>query len=185
MSDSRGRPRTSSRAALEEAALELFLEQGYTPTTIDQITSRAGVSRATFFNYFSSKADLLWVEVDDALDSLGDDIDRGASLDDALDTLAARVAEGFPPLIASHQETIGAAEEIRQEAGARVIDLADVIARSGVEIHRVWIVTGAIVQAALAWSGAGAGREHPREYLRLAAADAPEILGDAPSPVVA
>ena len=79
MSDSRGRPRTSSRAALEEAALELFLEQGYTPTTIDQITSRAGVSRATFFNYFSSKADLLWVEVDDALDSLGDDIDRGAS----------------------------------------------------------------------------------------------------------
>lgn len=181
VSDSRGRPRTSSRAALEEAALELFLEQGYTPTTIDQITSRAGVSRATFFNYFSSKADVLWVDVDEALASLGGDIDRGVALPDALDALASRVAEGFPPLIASHQETIGAAEDIRQEAGARVVDLAALIARSGVESRRVWIVTGAIVQAALAWADAGVGRDHPREYLRGAAADAPELLGDARS----
>lgn len=179
VSDARGRPRSSSRSALEEAALELFLEQGYTPTTIDQITSRAGVSRATFFNYFSSKSDVLWVDVDDALESLGSDINNGVSLVDALETLAERTAAGFPPLIASHAETIGAAADIRAEAGARIIDLASVIACSGVDFDRVWVVTGAIIQAALAWVAAGAAREHPRTYLRLLAQDAPELVGAA------
>jgi len=179
VSDSRGRPRTSSRAALEEAALELFLEQGYGQTTIDHITSRAGVSRATFFNYFSSKADVLWVDVDDALERLGSDINHGVSLVDALEALAERTAAGFPPLIASHAETIGAADDIRAEAGARVIDLASVIARSGVDSHRVWVVTGAIIRAALAWVADGASREHPRDYLRRVAQDAPELIGAA------
>src|SRR4051812_47452394 len=65
-----GRPRTSSRATIEEAAAELFLENSFAGTTIDQITQRAGVSRATFFNYFTQKSDLLWVGVDDAIHQL-------------------------------------------------------------------------------------------------------------------
>ena len=66
-SEKRGRPRRSSTRALEEAAAELFLEQGYPHTTVDDIASRAGVSRATFFNYFHNKSDVLWVDVDRAL----------------------------------------------------------------------------------------------------------------------
>ena len=66
-SEKRGRPRRSSTRALEEAAAELFLEQGYSHTTVDDIASRAGVSRATFFNYFHNKSDVLWVDVDRAL----------------------------------------------------------------------------------------------------------------------
>ncbi|MBC7441420.1 MAG: TetR family transcriptional regulator, partial [Ramlibacter sp.] len=65
-----GRPRGSSRAMLEEAAAELFLEQTYAGTTIEQITRRAGVSRNTFFNYFRAKSDLLWVDVDAGLGGL-------------------------------------------------------------------------------------------------------------------
>ncbi|HLS00520.1 MAG TPA: helix-turn-helix domain-containing protein, partial [Beutenbergiaceae bacterium] len=53
---------------LEEAACELFLERGYPGTSVADITTRAGVSRATFFNYVTSKSDLLWAGVDDAID---------------------------------------------------------------------------------------------------------------------
>ncbi|MDA3804317.1 helix-turn-helix domain containing protein, partial [Clavibacter sp. CT19] len=66
-----GRPRRSSRATLEEAAAELFLEHTYAATTVEQIAQRAGVSRATFFNYFASKADLLWAGLDDTLREAG------------------------------------------------------------------------------------------------------------------
>ena len=55
-----GSPRASSRETLAEAACELFLEQGYEATSIADITTRAGVSRSSFFNYFASKADILW-----------------------------------------------------------------------------------------------------------------------------
>lgn len=55
---------------LADAAAELFLEQGYGRTTVDQIAARAGVSRATFFNYFPAKADVMWLELDAAVAGL-------------------------------------------------------------------------------------------------------------------
>src|SRR5699024_10751968 len=67
---SAGRPKAISRDMLEESACELFLEQGYEATSVVDITSRAGVSRATFFNYVDSKAGLLWASVDDVIDEI-------------------------------------------------------------------------------------------------------------------
>lgn len=46
---------------LYTSALELFAEQGYERTTIDQITERADVARGTFFNHFQRKEDLVAV----------------------------------------------------------------------------------------------------------------------------
>jgi len=55
--------RESKRAATREriaaAGLELFLELGYEATTIDGIAAASGISRRTFFYYFSSKDDVL------------------------------------------------------------------------------------------------------------------------------
>src|SRR5918994_3374903 len=65
-----GRPKASSRETLAEAACELFLEQGFEATSIADITSRAGVSRSSFFNYFASKSDILWAGLDERLDAL-------------------------------------------------------------------------------------------------------------------
>ena len=65
-----GRPRRSSAEVLADAAAELFLEQGYGRTTVDQIAARAGVSRATFFNYFPAKSDVMWLELDAAVAGL-------------------------------------------------------------------------------------------------------------------
>lgn len=44
-----------ARDALAKAALELFSEKGFERTTVDEIALRAGVSRRSFFRYFTSK----------------------------------------------------------------------------------------------------------------------------------
>ncbi|MBM7566811.1 TetR/AcrR family transcriptional regulator [Paenibacillus sacheonensis] len=48
-----------TRTRIKEAAMSLFSEQGYEPTTVEAIAKLAGVAKGTFFNYFSSKDDLL------------------------------------------------------------------------------------------------------------------------------
>ena len=60
----RGRPPGTSRRELELIALHLFTDQGFDSTTIGQIAAGAGVSKRTFFRYFSSKASVLWSEFD-------------------------------------------------------------------------------------------------------------------------
>lgn len=47
--------------SLQQAALELFAEQGYDTTTTDDISERAGVSPRTFFRYFPTKESVLFV----------------------------------------------------------------------------------------------------------------------------
>jgi AcrR family transcriptional regulator len=55
----RARNRDRTRQALAEAAVELFARQGFSATTVEQITELAGVSPRTFFRYFESKDDVL------------------------------------------------------------------------------------------------------------------------------
>lgn len=59
-----GRPRSTSRRTLELVALRLFTEQGFDNTTVDEIAAAAGVSRRTFFRYFTTKSAVLWNEFD-------------------------------------------------------------------------------------------------------------------------
>lgn len=60
--DRGGRPALTSARALAEVAQELFLERGFENVSVDDVAAAAGVSRRTFFRYFSAKADVLWVE---------------------------------------------------------------------------------------------------------------------------
>lgn len=48
-----------TRVRILEASIELFENQGYEATTVQQIATRAEVAKGTFFNYFSSKEDLI------------------------------------------------------------------------------------------------------------------------------
>jgi mycofactocin system transcriptional regulator len=66
----RGRPPGTSRRELELIALRLFTDQGFDSTTIEQIAAEAGVSKRTFFRYFSSKASVLWSEFDHEVDTI-------------------------------------------------------------------------------------------------------------------
>ena len=49
---------TSAREKILDAATNLFFEQGYQGTTIDDVTARSGVSRPTLYTHFSTKEDL-------------------------------------------------------------------------------------------------------------------------------
>jgi AcrR family transcriptional regulator len=55
----RDEQRRLTRRRLADAALELFHEQGYAATTAEQIATRAGANRATFYLHFGGKADVV------------------------------------------------------------------------------------------------------------------------------
>lgn len=50
----------NARERLEDAALDLFAENGYEETTVAQIADRAGLNRATFFRHFADKREVLF-----------------------------------------------------------------------------------------------------------------------------
>jgi AcrR family transcriptional regulator len=170
-----GRRPASSRAAIEEAASELFLEQSYAGTTIEHITSRAGVSRATFFNYFAAKSDLLWGDVDSLVDSVEQRLrDQPAELApleavrSALLAAAAAVGADHIPLAVSQWELMGAREEMITSALARFSRLAALVrgylsARStpGRELDDAaasFAIVGALAAAAEIWARQGTRR---------------------------
>ena len=55
----RTKPAEQRRADLLSASKALFVEQGFAATSLDDITSRAGVSKGLFYLYFHSKDHLL------------------------------------------------------------------------------------------------------------------------------
>ncbi len=67
MKPTMGRPRVTSRAALERLAFELFARRGFDDTTVDDIAAAAGIGRRTFFRYFPSKNDLVWGDFEEHL----------------------------------------------------------------------------------------------------------------------
>jgi TetR/AcrR family transcriptional repressor of nem operon len=55
----RTKPAEQRRADLIAASEELFVDKGVAATSVEDITSRAGVSKGLFYLYFDSKDDLL------------------------------------------------------------------------------------------------------------------------------
>jgi AcrR family transcriptional regulator len=63
----RQRKKDSSRRAIEDAAWELFAEQGYEETSINDIAERANVAPRTFFRYFPTKEAVLYPQFEELL----------------------------------------------------------------------------------------------------------------------
>src|ERR1700730_14284005 len=49
--------RLLTRQRLQESALRIFRERGYTASTVEEISAEAGVARATFYLHFKSKSE--------------------------------------------------------------------------------------------------------------------------------
>ena len=155
-----GRPKASSRETIAEAACELFLEQGYEQTSIADISTRAGVSRSSFFNYFSSKSDVLWAGLDERLVAfeahLGSDEETDAVAAVRAATLA--IAEGFAPdslaLGIVNATAMGLEAEYERDAAfrrarvARAVSTRFVRAGSDPRIHRIMLIDA---PAVLGW----------------------------------
>lgn len=174
-----GRPKASSRETLAEAACELFLERGYERTSVADITQRAGVSRSSFFNYFTSKSDVLWSGVDErighavaALASLGARADG-----DAVRSILLLVVRDFEPdplaLALRNSAAMGLQDELVRDTGLRLARLAAAISgaacASGVDVVRADILGAAHAAAVLSslrvWAEHGAGQGAPEAVL--------------------
>lgn len=168
-----GRPRASSRETLAEAASELFLEQGYEQTSVADITQRAGVSRSSFFNYFSSKSDVLWsgldARIDDALlalSALGSDA-AGPGVREVLTRMVRDFAPDPLALAYRNAAPMGLEAELLRDSGVRHARLAGGVASAarsaGVEAVRADILGAACAAAVLSsirvWAERGAGQE--------------------------
>jgi AcrR family transcriptional regulator len=55
----RQRRKDARPSELLDAALDLFVEKGFTATRSEEVAARAGVSKGTLYLYFPSKEDLL------------------------------------------------------------------------------------------------------------------------------
>ncbi|GAA2927105.1 TetR family transcriptional regulator [Microbacterium luteolum] len=174
-----GRPKASSRETLAEAACELFLERGYDATSVADITQRAGVSRSSFFNYFTSKSDVLWSGVDErighaitSLESLG-----RLATGDAVRGILLLVVRDFEPdplaLALRNAAAMGLEEELVRDTGLRLARLSTAVARaasaSGVDVVRADILGAAHAAAVLSslrvWAEHGAGQGTPEAVL--------------------
>jgi AcrR family transcriptional regulator len=72
-SSGRGRPVGGSeqkRAAIVDAALEVFLREGFARASVDAIAAEAGVSKRTIYNHYADKETLFLSVIGDTYDGL-------------------------------------------------------------------------------------------------------------------
>ncbi len=187
---STGRPRATSRDVIAEAACELFLEQGFEGTTVADITRRAGVSRSSFFNYFTSKSDVLWAGRDERVAALATRLaaDEGADASASGAASLASLGDDFAPdslaLAVVNAAAMGLDDELERAGGLRRSRLAATVAARPAAAGSDPIPAevagaahgGAVLAAIGAWARAGAGRAPLGEFLGVALAAATPTL---------
>jgi AcrR family transcriptional regulator len=126
----------NARGRLEQAALDLFGERGFEQTTVEDIATRAGLTKRTFFRHFADKREVLF----------GGGEDFKALF---VDSLAAAPASAAPlEAVAVSLEAVGDAFRDRREfAGRRQLVIA-----ANAELRERELVKLASVAAALAAS---------------------------------
>ncbi|GAA1965043.1 TetR family transcriptional regulator [Microbacterium deminutum] len=188
-----GRPKASSREILAEAACELFLEKGFEATSIADITTRAGVSRSSFFNYFAAKSDILWAALDERIAALEARLADREGPDAAADVRAAiaSIADGFAPdslaLALVNSTAMRLDDELEREASVRRSRVARVVGdrlrRGGAERIDAEVAGaawgGAVLAALDAWAHDGAGRTSLDRFFARASAAADEATSAA------
>lgn len=173
MAATAGRPKRASQELLQEAAFELFQHRGYRATTVEQIARTAGFSRATFFNCFSSKAELFWLEVDSLIAALRghlealSSVDAPPSLREALLGFARTFESSSIPWALQNYRLLEAAEDLAASGAGRVLGLNRAFSRylqeseglAAVELHaHAAATTAMLVSGLLGWIDAGVGR---------------------------
>jgi len=131
-----GRWRPNARDRLEQAAIALFIEQGFAETTVPQITARAGLTTRTFFRHFADKREVLFAgdaELPALVARLAADAPAALSpmmlIAYALETVAATRFEGRREYLRTRRALIQADEGLRERELRKLAALSDAIGR--------------------------------------------------------
>jgi AcrR family transcriptional regulator len=89
----REREKAARQEAIMASARELFFAKGFTPTTMDEIASKAELSKGALYLYFPSKEDLYVTVLNAGLKILFDRIEAVFQLDLPPDQLIRRLGE--------------------------------------------------------------------------------------------
>lgn len=165
----RGRPKEVRPDLLHEAAIELFQLNGYENTSVEEIAKISGYSRATFFNCFPTKADVLWQPVDEILAAL--EHDTATQSISTLEQLHHRIdqyfAEHGPPWIFGNFWLIGNQNELLASGAKRLLSLKNIVTRVLASDNRESMIQTAEILAAIqAWLADGVNRKSFSHYLQ-------------------
>jgi AcrR family transcriptional regulator len=100
----RQRKKVETRRTIQEHALRLFLSKGYEATTVQEISSAAGVSHMTFFRYFPTKEAV--VESDDYDPLIAELIRRRPPDEGPLTALHRALSEGLARIYDADQDVL-------------------------------------------------------------------------------
>ena len=120
--------RQQMRQDLAAAAMDLFANQGYEETTVDQIAAAAGVARRTFFRYFRSKEEAIFPDHDDTLVRVADLLAGADPAEHPLDVVCRGIKEVLRMYAATPGVSVARYRLIRQVPTLREREIA-VVAR--------------------------------------------------------
>ena len=90
----RERTRRAVHAEIVETAMQLFAQNGFDATTVDEIAAAVGISRRSFFHYVASKEDLVLGD----LDALGESVRTALEARPAEESAWTAIREAFRTL---------------------------------------------------------------------------------------
>jgi AcrR family transcriptional regulator len=156
--DLRSKSRESLRAEIAEVAFKVFAERGFDQVTATEVAEAAGISRASFFRYFESKEDAVFVvqeemgvNVADALRERPDGEDAWTGLRRALDVVV-RTYQRSPDEALARLRLIRCTPDLRSHQLDRLAEWKEAIGAALAERLRVCdddIKVEALVAAAL------------------------------------
>jgi TetR/AcrR family transcriptional regulator, regulator of mycofactocin system len=181
--DRPGRPPVTSRVELEQVALDLFVRNDYTATTVDEIATSAGISRRTFFRYYASKNDVVWGNFDallrgmeDWLASRPDDTPMLSALKHAVIRFNALPPEALP----SHRRRMSLilhVPALQAHSTLRYADWRGVVARFAA--RRLGLPVGELLPQLIGHLALGAAVAAYERWLADETADLSELLDTA------
>lgn len=125
----------NARERLVRAALDLFTEQGYEATTVNQIADRAGLTKTTFFRHFPDKREVLFAGQDTHARLLADAITQAPrpatplqAIGAALDAITATFTDDRRKFSAGLRSVTAGNSELQERAAFKRGQLAHAMA---------------------------------------------------------
>jgi AcrR family transcriptional regulator len=167
----RERNKRLTREEILRAAHELFVDRGYTETTVPDIANAAGVSTRTVFGYFPRKEDLLFSRVDGLIEIFDQALTARPEGEDTLTTvrkLMSKAPVGASELDAKLLICANSDPTLRNHLRARIAQLDRVLAPAiasdlgtTTDDPRTQLVTASLVAAINLIADRGAAKTKP------------------------